>query len=129
MPVSVPTVADAEDIVLAWLKTTLPAVKCFLQSEGNPLPRIQLARVGGAPTDIADVARISFTVHAATRPQAKDITKDLVNALLDLAYSGSVSTAKGVLEAVTVLSQLWLPDPVSDTPRYIVDIRAVTRAG
>lgn len=121
-------VSDAEDIVLAWAKVVMAPTKCFLEAKGNPLPRIQLARVGGAPTDIADQARISFSVLATTRPQAKDLAKTLLGELLSLAYTGSVSTPQGVLEAVEVVSRIWFPDPVSDTPRYIIDARVVTRA-
>lgn len=121
-------VADAEDIALAWAKTIMGSVKCFLQAEGNPLPRIQLSRVGGAPNDVADLARISFLVLAATRPQAKEHAKTLLGELLSLAYTGPVSTPKGVLEAAEVVSWIWFPDPVSQLPRYIIDARVVTRA-
>jgi hypothetical protein len=121
------SVCDSEDVMLAWVKIVMPTVKSFLQAEGNPLPRIQVSRVGGAPTDIADEATISFTVNAATRPQCKDITLALLDALLAIPYAGSVVTTKGVLEAAHIISNLWFPDPVSDTPRYIVDVDVVTR--
>lgn len=129
---SIIVVADAEDIVLAWLKTltiaTLPAENRFLQPKGNPLPRVQLSQVGVASeNDGFSVVRISFQVVAANRPQAKSIKKALKGELLSLNYAGDVVTSQGVLLGAEVVSDVWYPDPESDTPKYIVDARVAVR--
>lgn len=129
--------ADAEDIAKAWLAGTsvAPLVngKIFMAMPvGSPLPSIVLSRVGGSPaagSDVpADLARISFAIWAAQRAQAKAITAALVSEIESLAYTGAVDTPAGRLDAAEVINVLWLPDPVSDKPRYIVDARMVVRA-
>lgn len=131
------TYVDAEDIAKAWLLTTsvAPLVnnKVFMaMPTGAPLPSLILSRVGGAPpagSDVPeDLARISFDCFAATRPQAKEIAKALVSELESLAYLGPVDTPAGRLETAQCLSWLWFPDPVSDTPRYIIDALMIVRA-
>lgn len=121
---------DAEDLAKAWLLTTgtaeLVSDKVFMAvPKGDPLPCIVLRRVGGAPSRShvpQDAPRISFDVWAANRPAAKSILRDLVDDLLDLDSVQYTSVeVGGRIGAVEVVSSLWLPDPVSDRPRYIVD--------
>lgn len=131
------TFVDAEDIAKAWLLTTTVAPlvnnKIFMaMPTGAPLPSVILSRVGGAPpagSDVPyDLARISFDCFASTRPQVKEIAKTLVSELESVAYTGPFDTPAGRLETAEVVSWLWFPDPVSDTPRYIVDAHMVVRA-
>ncbi|HYJ33833.1 MAG TPA: DUF3168 domain-containing protein [Candidatus Binatia bacterium] len=128
---------DAEDVVKSWLLTTsvapLVSNKIYMaMPKGTPLPSVILSRVGGSPqagSDVpADEARISFDIYASQRPQAKAITAALVSEIESLAYLDAVVTPVGRLDAAEVINVLWLPDPVSDTPRYIVDARMVVRA-
>lgn len=131
------TYVDAEDVAKAWLLGTSVAAmvnnKIFMaMPKGSPLPSITLSRVGGSPpagSDVpADYARISFDVWAATRPQAKAIAKALVSECESLAYTGAVETPDGRIDVAEVINWLWMPEAVSDTPRYIVDVRMVVRA-
>lgn len=129
--------ADAEDVAKNWVLGTsvAPLVngKIFMaMPKGSPLPSVVLSRVGGSPPAGSDVnddlARISFIIWAAQRAQAKAITAALISEIESLAYTGAVDTPAGRLDAAQVVNVLWLPDPVSDTPRYIVDARMVVRA-
>lgn len=127
------TFVDAEDLVLSWVKTTSVAplvtvsgsVKIFLSMpKGAPLPVIVLTRVGGAPEESdtpRDLARISFDIYAAKRPQAKAITTALVNEIENLGDGTPYVGVSGVLKSGSVVLNLWLPEPVDDTPRYVVD--------
>lgn len=128
---------DAEDVAKAWLLTTSVAAlvsnKVFMaMPSGSPLPSVILSRVGGAPlpgSDVpADQARISFSCYAASRPQAKSITVALVGELESLGYAPPVDTAAGRIDTAQVISNLWLPDSTTDTPRYIVDALLIVRA-
>lgn len=131
------TYVDAEDVAKSWLLGTsvaaLVAGKVFMaMPTGSPVPSVVLSRVGGSPPRGSDVpvdfARISFSIWASTRPQAKDITKALVGEIESIAYTGAVDTPAGRIDGAEVINWLWLPDPVSDTPRYIVDAQLVVRA-
>lgn len=74
--------------------------------------------MGDAPVD---QARISFGVYAANRPQAKAIAAALVSEIESLGYGPAYVGASGRLQSGSVVLNLWLPEPVDDTPRYIVD--------
>jgi hypothetical protein len=127
------TFIDAEDLVLAWVKTTSVAplvtvsgsVKIFLgMPQGSPLPCVVLSRVGGGPDDgdsPVDHARISFSVYSANRPQCKSITSALVSEIESIGYGAPYIGVSGRLQSGIVVLNMWLPDPVDDTPRYIVD--------
>jgi len=127
------TFVDAEDLVLEWAKTTTVAplvtsgsrVDIFLaMPKGAPLPCVILSRVGGSP-DLGDApvdhARISFGVYAANRPQAKNIAKTLTSEIESIGYGAPYVGATGRLTSATVVLNLWLPEPGTDTPRYVVD--------
>lgn len=135
------TVVDAEDVVKAWLLTTSVATLVTVSGKthiymamptGSPLPSLILSRVGGSPradSDVSeDIARISFRIYGSKRTEVKAIAKALVSEVESLAYTGSVSTASGRLVAAQTLNWFWSPDPVSDTPRYMVDILATVHS-
>jgi hypothetical protein len=129
--------ADAEDVAKSWLMTTsvAPLVngKIFLaMPKGSPNPCVLLSRVGGAPpassTTNEDVARISFTIYAPSRPAAKQIATALATELSSIYEGNPISTPSGVLDVGEIISWLWSPDPKSDTPRYIIDANFIVRS-
>lgn len=131
---------DVEDLAKRWiLSTDIPSMlqqgKVYLaMPSGAPLPTIVLSRVGGGPSAGShvpvDMARVSFSVWAKGRPQAADIAKKLVSEAEALADNGGYESteAGGRIHVAEVVSWLWLPDDVSDTPRYVVDIRLTVTA-
>jgi hypothetical protein len=130
---------DAEDIAKEWLAGTsvAPLVmkngkpmifeampKGTASNPAPPMPVIVLQRVGGAPLPLdpyVDQARISFQVWAKQRSQAKAIAIALIAELESIIYTGPVDTSKGRLESATTVNNVWMPDPASDTSRYVVD--------
>lgn len=136
------TYADVEGLVQRWLQGTALAADLTRPGGGvnifkampkaAPLPSIVLSRVGGAPargSDVPeDIARISFDCWAASRGQANAISLGLVFLLEELAPTGGYVEGGSRLAVAETVSWLWLPDPASDTPRYVVDalITAVT---
>jgi hypothetical protein len=122
---------DSEEAILSWVRSLAITPKVFLKTENIVPPVILLNRVGGAPTGgtvPTDEPRISFHVWGANRPQARTLTKALVNAVESLAWNPDVTTAEGVIVAGEVIGILWLPDPIKDVPRYVVESRFVVRA-
>lgn len=128
--------SDVETLVQRWLKGKDLAVMHLTRPDGginifkampkaSPLPSIVLTRVGGAParrSDLPeDVARISFDCWAASRDVAVDMSMRLVDELESLAPLGGFADGPGRLVAAETVSWIWLPDPTSDTPRYVVD--------
>lgn len=131
---------DAEDVALEWLLTTSVApllmkngyVQAYLaMPKGFPLPVVVLSRVGGAPVFTSavpyDRARISFQCWAANRPQAKAIAKALISEAESICVTGPSITTSGRIEAIQTVSEVWLPDPGSDTSRYVVDLLMTVR--
>lgn len=134
--------SDVETLVQRWLKTTTVAphltrtdggINIFkAMPKAAPLPSMVLTRVGGAParrSDLGeDVARISCECWAASRDVAASVAMSLVAELETLAPAGGFVDGPARLAAAETLSWLWLPDPASDTPRYVVDalVTAVT---
>lgn len=124
---------DAENCVLSWIKTTsvngLVNGKIYLAvPTGNPLPRVILSQVSGAPANshvAYEEARISFHCTANNRPQAKAIALALINEVESLSYQIPPIAAGGRLVAATTLNKLWLPDITSDISRYVCDFRFV----
>lgn len=130
------TFADVESLAAAWLSTSAVAplvtrpgggVNIFkAMPASSPLPAVIVSRVGGAPAARSDfprdVARVSFSCWAASRPAATTIAITLVAELDNLARLGPYLGADNArLGAAEVLSWLWLPDPAADTPRYAID--------
>lgn len=128
---------DAEDVVKEWLLTTsvapLVTNKIFLaMPKGAPLPSVILSRVGGTsmPESDApiDAARISFAVWAANRPQAKTIRTALLGEIESIGYQPEYVGTVGRIKSGLLLSDIWLPDPEDDVPRYIVDATMYVQA-
>ena len=132
--------ADTENIVKAWLATTevAPLVErasggtsIFLAMPKTPAyPSIVLTRVGGGPQPGKDLptdrARISFNCWGTSRASAGVVSRALVSACDSLARNGGWESGPTLLAAAEVINVIWLPDPDSDTPRYIVDALVTT---
>lgn len=126
---------DIEGLVKAWLATTPVAALVARPGGGHhiyqampvgaPLPSVIVQRVGGGParrSDVpADVARITCHCWAATRPDAVAIAQAVTAAIQNLAETGGFTSGSSRLVAGEVVSWVWIPDPQSDTPRYVVD--------
>lgn len=94
-----------------------------------PVPAVTITLAGGGPQPRADLPecryRLSFNCWGTTRDEASLIARTLMGALVDLADPGVV--VGGVyLGGAEILNMSWLPDPDSDTPRYIVDALIAT---
>ena len=138
---SVVTYTSVEDVTKAWLLTTPIVARLtrpgggvnmfFAMPVGAPLPCLTLARVGGAPTSSevpTDVARISFECWGTSKASAGTLAYELVAELDTLARVGGFTLGATTIVAGDILMALWLPDPTSDTARYVVDahISAIT---
>lgn len=132
------SIVDAEDLAKEWAKSlssiaTPVANKIFLaMPKGAPLPSITLSRVGGTILQGSDVptdaARISWSIWAENRPQAKSIRLALLGELESFGYQPEFIGSTGRIKGVELLSDIWFPDPDTDTPRYIVDATMYVQA-
>lgn len=126
--------ANVETLTRSWLAGT--SVGTLVQRSGggtnvflamptsSPLPAVVVSRVGGGPTSSElpeDVSRLSFQCWGTSRPQVSDIAYALMGELDSLSRLGGYTSGNATLAAAEVLSLLWLPDPESDTARYVVD--------
>ncbi len=132
---------DAAYLVKDWL-LTLPSVTALVplpttgaaiflaMPSGAPNPVILINQVGGNPNARDDLplatTRLSFDVYGRTRAQASQIAHALIAELDALARYGSFSDGGMTLYHAQVAGSRWLPDPDSDTPRYIVDALVTT---
>ncbi len=133
--------ADTESVVKRWLLTTSVA-SLLMRSAGqysiylamppaSPNPALTVSLVSGGPdrNDLPQQTdRIQFDCWGLTRDQAGLISRTLIAELESLARSGSYidPTSGAYLGCARVVSKRWLPDPESDTPRYIVDALITT---
>lgn len=134
---------DTETLIRDWLTSTAVAalvtrgdggISIFKAMPlGAPIPSVVLSRVGGGPkagSDMGeDIARISFACWAGDRNSAVQLSRELVAACENLAPQGGYATVSARLAAAEVVSWMWLPDPASDVPRYVVDALFTTIPG
>lgn len=127
--------ADVETLTKLWLLTTSVAplvtrpdggVSIYLaMPAASPVPSVILSRVGGGPRarkDIPeDVARISFDCWGNTRVQSMAVAEAVLGECESLARTGSYTVGDSHLLAAEVTGWVWVPDPNSDIPRYVVD--------
>jgi hypothetical protein len=132
--------ASTEATVKTWLMTTGVAelvsrpdggINVFnAMPKGAPLPAVVLFQVSGGPSARKDLpeqqARIQFDCWASTRTKAARIALQLCAELDHLQRSVGPIIAGVYLGGVSAPTMLWLPDPDSDTPRYIVGAQVVT---
>lgn len=126
-------ISDVEGVVKSWLATTPVASLVARGSsyniylampKGTPLPAVVLHRVGGAPSRTVmptDEAVIRFHCWAEHRPTASAIAVALVGAIEGLSVSGGYAVSNCRLKTAQTLTWHFLPDPTSDTPRYLVE--------
>jgi hypothetical protein len=133
--------ADVENLVKQWLATTSVAplvtrtvdsgLSIFLAMPPSaPLPAVVLYRVAGAPSPGKDLpeeaTRLSFDCWGRSRAEAGAIARALMAELETLARVGGYDSGDARLAAAEVINVVWLPDPESDTPRYVVDATVTT---
>jgi Protein of unknown function (DUF3168) len=142
--VSVIFYATVEPAIKAWLGVTSLAPLLTRPDGGlsiylamppaSPLPSVILTRVGGGPHPRKDLPedrpRISFDCWGTSRDQAAAVAGALVSECESLAPAGGHEFDGVCLLAAEVVTWLWLPDPNTDTPRYVVDalFTTVTRS-
>lgn len=105
------TAVDVEKAVRQWTRDAGFAAWFGATSR---LPEVVLQRVGGTDEE----ALIQFDCWADTKAAAATLSADLATALTGLASYDHVGIR---LHAAVWLGTRWLPDSVSDTPRYIVE--------
>lgn len=134
--------ADVENVIKLWLMTTQVTglltrsdggVSIFLtMPKSTVIPSVIVRRVGGGPQNRKELpldrARVSLSCWGTSRASAGVLSRMIVAECDELNRTGGwidgdTAATLGSLEPVGVL---WLPDPVSDTPRYIVDAIATT---
>ena len=139
---SVVTFADAEPLVKAWLLQSAVAPLLTRPDTGKsiylampvgaPKPALVASRVGGGPHPRGDlphdIARMQFDAWGTTRAQASTIAYTLIGELDSLSRTSGFTAGNATLASATVLGLRWLPDPESDTPRYVVDALVTTVA-
>jgi hypothetical protein len=124
------TMPDVEALAKAWALSIFGVGKVFLSiPENAPVPVVLMSRVGGGIVPTSDVpvdsARISFQCWGRSRTQAGALAQKLVSEAASLADAGGFTSTEfgGRLLAAEVPLHVWMPDPSSDIPRYVVDVR------
>jgi hypothetical protein len=132
--------ADTETIVKTWLLTTNLTLLLERPDGGisiynamppkSPVPALIAWQVAGGPRPRKDLpeqqVRMQFDCWGKTRSQAGDIGRTLIAELEDLAQTGGRIVNGTYLGAAATQNMRWLPEPDSDTPRYIVDALITT---
>jgi uncharacterized protein DUF3168 len=141
--VSAPTYGAVDVALKLWLLSSdvAPLVKQpsgayavhMAMPKSSPVPSIIINLVSGGPLSRADLPatryRISFDCWGTTRDEASLIARTVIDLLEQISVGNTGILAAGVwLGAAENVSMRWLPDPESDTPRYIVDALITTVA-
>lgn len=128
-----------EQAVRSWLSTTQVAplvtrspgaLSIYLaMPPAGPVPSVIIRQVGGGPLARKDIPETRYTLQfdcwGTSRTEASLIARTLMGELTGLGDPGVV--VDGVyLGCAQILNMLWLPDPDSDTARYIVDALITT---
>ncbi len=136
------TFAPAEVTVKDWLATTTVA-PLVVAPDGttaiynampkpSPVPSVILFQVSGGPIAAKDLpeqqCRIQMDCWGTTRTEARNIALQICAELDNLQRTVGPIVNGVYLAATTVPVVRWLPDPDSDTPRYIVDALITTVA-
>lgn len=94
---------------------------------GEALPFFRIQRVGGwRPVDfVLDTARIDLEVRARTREQAHDVMQlglALLLVMSNYSFAGALVYRVGV-----EITPFYLPDPITDQPRWLSTIHITNR--
>jgi hypothetical protein len=119
--------ADVEYATREWLRV-LPSITALVGTRvhfGIPanatFPLIVITRVGGGP-DLylpIDRARLSLSCWGQTKQSAARVAQLVASEIRELDNTAMGADAVGF--AGSVASIIWLPDPTSGTPRYVVE--------
>ena len=127
---------DVEGAVRTWARANarivaqVAARSFFGVPDGGQLPLLTLRRVGGAPDAgeaPVDVALISFECWGRTKQEAAAVAAALKSAAESVA-AGTPMGADVICYGASVELELWLPDPKTDRPRYVVDVAFTVKA-
>jgi hypothetical protein len=132
--------ADTEQVLKAWLPTTTvgPLIRrtdggysvFMAMPAASPLPAVIITQIAGGPDAAKDLpqqtVRVQFDCWGKSRQQAGDIARALMAELEWVPRNGGAIVQGAYLGACAVQMMRWLPDPDSDTPRYIVDALITT---
>lgn len=124
--------ADVERLVIQYLLLVTEVTELVGERVGSrkdkPYPRITITRVGGSPGSIPahlDSARIQLEAWAPDAADgggkglANQIARTVQAAMYDMV---NVSHEEGVVTDVEcVAGPIWVPDPVTNLPRYVLD--------
>lgn len=132
--------ADVEAIIKTWLLTTGVAPMVLRPDGGysiynampakSPVPAVIAFQVTSGPRTRSDLpeqqTRMQFDCWGLTRLQAGDIARTLIAELEWVAIDGGRVINGTYLGTAVTQFMRWLPEPDSDTPRYIVDALITT---
>lgn len=107
-------VDEVTDLVGENIGTQLPGDK--------RLPFVRIERVGGSEVvrEHLDAPRIQVSAYAATQPTAWQVAATVRGALL---VADQATHELGVVTGVVgVLGPIWIPDPPTSRPRYLLDV-------
>lgn len=108
------TVDDVTTVIGQNVGTKLPGDKA--------LPYVLVQRVGGseAVREHLDAPRVQVAAYAASQATAWQVAALVRGALL---VADRAEHALGVVTGVVgVLGPIWLPDPPTNRPRYVLDV-------
>jgi len=132
--------ADTETVVKTWLLSS-DVAPLLLRSDGGysiynamppkaPIPALVMFQVAGGPRTRKDLpeqqVRMQFDCWGKTRKEAGDIARTLIGELENCALTGGRVIGGVYLGTAVTQMMRWLPEPDSDTPRYIVDALITT---
>jgi hypothetical protein len=115
--------ADVDGAFREYLEVALgPAMLGRVQhaATDGPLPQVVVMRLGGYATDISyqidvwDETRDGAWLLTATVAGAVEVASEAWASLMPSAHARIIGTR--------VESIRWLPDDVTDTPRYVVEV-------
>lgn len=130
---------DTENLIKTWLAgtTVAPLVArstgvysiYLAMPKAAPVPAVVLTLISGTTGNYDQptmTSRIQFDCWARTRNEASSISLTLINELESLARTDGYFDGTTLLASANVVGYRWLPDPESDTARYIVDALITT---
>lgn len=132
--------ADTETVIKTFLlgSTVAPLLK---RTDGGysiynamppaaPIPALIAFQVAGGPVGDKDLPEqqtsIQFDCWGKTRVQSGDIARTVMAELEWLGRTGGKVIGGVYLGTASVSNMRWLPEPDSDTPRYVVDALITT---
>lgn len=123
---------DVEAVVVALLDGEVPAdvSAAFNPAEDFPLPAVLVHRAGGgmAYPPVLDAATVGIDCYATTKPEAWDLTAEVLEVLLatEGTFVGSPPFA-WVSAVEDAGATIWLPDEGTGRARYSTVVRVYCR--